>query len=54
MFSFHWIAAERAAQLLVSLPDFSLPAGAHFPGVMDEHSSLLKLYYTTVNGAITN
>ena len=29
---------------VVSLPDFSLPAAADLPGVVDEHASLLHLY----------
>ena len=36
--------ADRAAQRVVSLPNFSLPAAAHLPGVVEEHASLLKLY----------
>ena len=37
------IVADRAAQRVVSLPDFSLPAAADLPGVVDEHASLLQL-----------
>ena len=29
---------------VVSLPDFSLPAAADLPGVVDEHASLLQVY----------
>ena len=35
---------DRAAQRVVSVPDFSLPAAADLPGVVDEHASLLQLY----------
>ena len=35
---------DRAAQRVVSFPDFSLPAAADLPGVADEHASLLQLY----------
>ena len=38
------IVADRAAQRVVSLPNSSLPAAAPLPGVVEEHSSLLKLY----------
>ena len=38
------IGAYRAAQRVVSLPDFSLPAAADLPGVVDKHTSLLQLY----------
>ena len=38
------IVADRAAQRVVSLPDFSLPATADLPGVVDEHAPLLQLY----------
>ena len=36
--------ADRAAQRVVSLPGFSLPAAADLPGVVDERGSLLQLY----------
>ena len=35
---------QQAPQRVVSLPDFSLPAAADLPGVVDEHASLLQLY----------
>ena len=38
------IVADRAAQRVVSLPGFSLPAAADLPGVVDEHAPLLQLY----------
>ena len=41
---YQWIVADRAAQRVVSSPDFSLPAAADLPGVVDEHASLLQLY----------
>ena len=44
MLGYQWIVADRAAQRVVSLPDFSLPAAADLPGVVDEHASLLQLY----------
>ena len=44
MLRYQWIVADRAAQSVVSLPDFSLPAAADLPGVVDEHASLLHLY----------
>ena len=44
MLRYQWIVADRAAQRVVSLPDFSLPAAADLPGVVDEHASLLQLY----------
>ena len=44
MLRHHWIVADRAAQQVVSLPDFSFPAAADLPGVVDEHASLLQLY----------
>ena len=44
MLRYQWIVADRAAQRVVSLPDFSLPAAADLPGVVDEHASLLHLY----------
>ena len=42
MLRYQWIVADRAAQRVVSLPDFSLLAAADLPGV-DEHASLLQL-----------
>ena len=44
MLRYQWIVADRAAQRVVSLPDFSLPTAADLPGVVDEHASLLQLY----------
>ena len=44
MLRYQWIVADRTAQRVVSLPDFSLPAAADLPGVVDEHASLLQLY----------
>ena len=44
MLRYQWIVADRAAQRVLSLPDFSLPAAADLPGVLDKHASLLQLY----------
>ena len=46
--------ADQAAQWVVSLPDFSLPATADLPEVVGKHSSLLKFTNTTVNYSFTN
>ena len=40
----HWIVADQVAQRVVSLLDFSMPTAAALPGVIDKHSSLLKLF----------
>ena len=44
MLRYQWIVANRAAQRVVSLLDFSLLAAADLPGVVDEHASPLQLY----------
>ena len=41
MLRYHGIVADRAAQRVVSLPDFSWSAAANIPGVVDAHSCLL-------------
>ena len=45
-YKLEWRQADHSAQLVVSLPDFSLPAAADLPGVVDKQSSLLKLLLT--------